>query len=188
MININIDTTLIRVKGQGLLIKRPKTKSSIRVLRVPLWLVAILRDRRARDPESQGAVFPDSFGGHGDPNNVERDTVGFGGPFEGVMPYTYRKTVATMLDRQGLSARNIADQLGHARISMTQDVYMCRPTVDQAAAAVLEGISPPGHDGDDKPPAVSGSRPISGMRIFLAVKWDSKITEFEIKGFTGSRL
>jgi integrase len=41
---INIDTTLIRVKGQGLLIKRPKTKSSIRVLRVPLWLVAILRD------------------------------------------------------------------------------------------------------------------------------------------------
>jgi integrase len=38
---INIDTTLIRVKGQGLLIKRPKTKSSIRVLRVPLWLVAI---------------------------------------------------------------------------------------------------------------------------------------------------
>jgi len=104
------------------------------------------------------------------------------------MPYTYRKTVATMLDRQGLSARNIADQLGHARISMTQDVYMCRPTVDQAAAAVLEGISPPGHDGDDKPPAVSGSRPISGMRIFLAVKWDSKITESEIKSFTGSRL
>jgi hypothetical protein len=43
LININIDTTLIRVNGQGLLIKRPKTKSSIRVLRVPLWLVAILR-------------------------------------------------------------------------------------------------------------------------------------------------
>ena len=124
---INIDTTLIRVKGQGPLIKRPKTKSSIRVLRVPLWLVAILRDRRARDPESQGAVFPDSFGGHGDPNNVERDTVGFGGtPFEWVVPHTCRKTVATMLDRQGLGARNIADQLGHARISMTQDVYMGR--------------------------------------------------------------
>ena len=52
------------------------------------------------------------------------------------MPHTYRKTVATMLDRQGLSARNIADQLGHARISMTQDVYMGRRAVDQAAAAV----------------------------------------------------
>ncbi len=75
---INIDTTLIRVKGQGLLIKRPKTKSSIRVLRVPLWRVTILRDRRARDPESQGAVFPDSVGGHRDPNNVERDHCRFG--------------------------------------------------------------------------------------------------------------
>jgi integrase len=83
-------------------------------------------------------------------------TVGFGAGrhLSWVVPHTYRKTVATMLDRQGLSARIIADQLGHARISMTQDVYMGRRAVDQAAAAVLEGISPPGHDGDDEPPAV----------------------------------
>jgi integrase len=59
-----------------------------------------------------------------------------------------------MLDRQGLSARIIADQLGHARISMTQDVYMGRRAVDQAVAAGLESISPRGHDGDDEPPAV----------------------------------
>jgi hypothetical protein len=38
---ISVDSRLFRVKGQGLLIKRPKTKSSIPVLRVPLWLVAI---------------------------------------------------------------------------------------------------------------------------------------------------
>jgi hypothetical protein len=37
---------------------------------------------------------------------------------------------------------------------MTQDVYMGRRAVDQAVAAVLEGISPRGHDGDDEPPAV----------------------------------
>jgi hypothetical protein len=37
---------------------------------------------------------------------------------------------------------------------MTQDVYMGRRAVDQAAAAVLEGISPPGDDGGDQPPAV----------------------------------
>jgi integrase len=59
-----------------------------------------------------------------------------------------------MLDRQGLSARTIADRLDHARISMTEDVYMGRRVVDQAATAVLEGISPPGHDGDNQPPAV----------------------------------
>jgi integrase len=107
--------------------KRPKTKSGVRVLRVQPWLVAILRERRARDPESAGAVFPDS-GGHRDPSNVERDhrAVRAGTPFEWVMPHTYRRTVATMLDQEGLSARTIADQLGHARISMTQDVYMGR--------------------------------------------------------------
>ena len=34
--------------------------------------------------------------------------------------------VATRLDKAGLSAREIADYLGHERISMTQDVYMTR--------------------------------------------------------------
>jgi len=55
---VNIEATLIRVRGQGLMMKRPKTKSGVRVLRVPLWLVAILRERRLRDPDSAGAVFP----------------------------------------------------------------------------------------------------------------------------------
>lgn len=57
------------------------------------------------------------------------------------MPHTYRKTVATVLDGQGLSARTIADQLGHARISMTQDIYMGRRTVDESAAVALELVA-----------------------------------------------
>ena len=57
-----------------------------------------------------------------------------------------------MLDQQGLIARTIADQLGHARISMTQDVYMGRRVVDQTAAAALEGFSDPRRPGDDEPP------------------------------------
>ena len=134
--------------------KRPKTKAGVRVLCIPLWLVAILRERRAGDPESAGAVFPDSLGGHRDPNNVERDhrKVRQGTPFEWVVPHTYRKTVATMLDQRGLSARTIADQLGHARISMTQDVYMGRRVVDEAAATALEVLRDPRQDRDDQPP------------------------------------
>ena len=115
--------------------KRPKTRSGVRVLRVPLWLVAILRARRALDPESEGAVFPDAIGGHRDPNNVEKihRKVRAGTGLEWVVPHTYRMTVATMLDQRGLSARTIADQLGHSRISMTQNVYMGRRAVDQGA-------------------------------------------------------
>jgi hypothetical protein len=45
-----------------------------------------------------------------------------------------------MLDQGGLSARMIADQLGHSRISMTQDVYMGRRVVDGSVASALEGL------------------------------------------------
>jgi integrase len=42
------------------------------------------------------------------------------------------------LDEAGLSARMIADQLGHARPSMTQDVYMARKVVNPMSAAALD--------------------------------------------------
>jgi integrase len=54
------------------------------------------------------------------------------------MLHSFRKTTATTLDEAGLSARMIADQLGHARPSMTQDVYMGRKVVDTRVAAALE--------------------------------------------------
>jgi len=43
--------------------------------------------------------------------------------FDWVSSHTLRKTVATRLDDAGLTARQIADHLGHARPSLTQDVY-----------------------------------------------------------------
>ena len=58
-----------------------------------------------------------------------------------VVPHTYRKTVATFPDDEGLSARIVADQLGHSRISMTQDVSMGRKAVNRAAASALEGLT-----------------------------------------------
>ena len=69
-------------------------------------------------------MFPDRHGGYWDRNNIEADCrkVREGTEFEWVVPHVYRKTVATMLDQGGLSARMIADQLGHSRVSMTQDV------------------------------------------------------------------
>jgi integrase len=51
--------------------------------------------------------------------------------FSWVTSHVFRKTAATELDRAGLSARQIADQLGHAKVSMTQDRYMGRVPVDE---------------------------------------------------------
>ncbi|MGH3847191.1 MAG: hypothetical protein ACRDS0_38090 [Pseudonocardiaceae bacterium] len=49
---------------------------------------------------------------------------------------------ATRLDEAGFSARDIANYLGHSRISMTQDAYMGRGVTDRRVAEALdEGIS-----------------------------------------------
>lgn len=138
---LHVRRTVIRVAGRGLVAKQPKTRSGERVLRLPDSLVARLRTRRGSAPGGS-PVFPDGVGGYRDRNNIERDfrKVREGTPFHWVVPHTYRKTVATMLDQSGLSARTIADQLGHSRISMTQDIYMGRRAVDETAAAALEGL------------------------------------------------
>ncbi len=52
--------------------------------------------------------------------------------------HVYRKTVATLMDTAGLTARQAADQLGHAKVSMTQDNYFGRHTGSTGAADVLE--------------------------------------------------
>ncbi len=54
-----------------------------------------------------------------------------------VTSHTFRKTVATRLDDAGLSARQIADHLGHSRPSLTQDVYLGRGTASPRAAATI---------------------------------------------------
>ena len=136
---LHVRRTVIRVPGQGMFAKKPKSRSGERVLSMPAWLVSLLRERRAAAPDAL-LLFPDAVGGYRDRNNVEKDfrKVRAGTPFEWVVPHTYRKTVATVLDAEGLSARIIADQLGHSRISMTQDVYMGRRAVDPSAAAALD--------------------------------------------------
>lgn len=156
---VHIRSTLIRIPGQGLVTKSPKTRSGVRVLRISPWLVTLLHERRPR-ADMVGPVFPNSVGGYRERNNVESAfrRVRSDTEFEWVVPHTYRKTVATMLDQTGLSARTIADQLGHSRISMTQDVYMGRRAVDESAAAALEGFFARAKPCDvDAPPLSSAS-------------------------------
>jgi integrase len=64
--------------------------------------------------------------------------------FSWLTSHVFRKTVTTMLDQAGQSARQVADQLGHARPSMNQDVYMSRNAKNPTAASALEhAFKPP---------------------------------------------
>lgn len=96
--------------------------------------------RRKLATGGRGPVFPDSAGGWRDPSNTSRDLRNARGSeeFAWVTSHVFRKTAATELDRAGLSARQIADQLGHSKVSMTQDRYMGRGAVGEEAATALE--------------------------------------------------
>ena len=136
---VTIDHTVIRLKGVGLLRKGTKSTAGERTLRLPAFAVSMLR-RRKLAAGGRGPVFPDSLGGWRDPSNTSRDLRNARGSteFAWVTSHVFRKTAATKLDRAGLSARVIADQLGHAKVSMTQDRYLDRRAVTSDAADALD--------------------------------------------------
>ena len=142
---VEISSTMIRVKGEGLLRKQTKTRSGERTLVLPWSATEVLRRRFMSGARLDQPVFPDTRGGFRDPNNVRRELreARGAGDLSWVTSHTFRKTAATILDEAALSARLIADQLGHARPSMTQDVYLARRAVGDAAAQALDAALRP---------------------------------------------
>ncbi|WP_246868282.1 tyrosine recombinase XerC [Saccharopolyspora sp. ASAGF58] len=141
---------LIRAKGTGNMINDGKTEVSERALALPTWLVAMLRERHVRlaerfgiEPDQlTGPVFPNTQGGLRDKHNTLarwRDFRSDAG-YPWVTFRTFRRSVATVLDDAGLTARDIADQLGHSKVSTTQDVYMGRRVKSRKAADALSRV------------------------------------------------
>lgn len=136
---VAIDHTLVRIKGVGLIRKGTKSSAGDRTLCLPAFALTMLR-RRKLAADGRDPLFPDSAGGWRDPSNTSRDLRNARGSeeFAWVTSHVFRKTAATELDRAGLSARQIADQLGHAKVSMTQDRYLGRRAVGNDAADALD--------------------------------------------------
>jgi integrase len=137
---VQITSTLIRVRGEGLLRKGTKSRAGERTLALPASAVVMLRRRFMSGARLDQPLFPDVLGGFRDPANVRRELREARGEeaLAWVTSHAFRKTAATILDDAALSARSVADQLGHSRPSMTQDVYMARRAVDSQAALALE--------------------------------------------------
>jgi|tagenome__1003787_1003787.scaffolds.fasta_scaffold20809817_1 integrase len=135
---------VVRVPTKGLQIKTAESsKITPRALRLPSWAVAMLRTRASHFALSNDPVFPAPLGSLRDPSNTQadlRDAFTAAG-FEWVTSHVLRKTVATLMDQAGLSARAAADQLGHAKPSMTSDKYFGRGVTDTGAADVLEALA-----------------------------------------------
>nr|WP_203417328.1 tyrosine-type recombinase/integrase [Jiangella ureilytica] len=136
---VDITHTIVRVTGQGLIRKWIKNQFD-RALPLPLVAIAMLRRRFVPGTQLDRPVFTDSGGGYRDPSNTSRDIRVARGPaaMEWLTSHNYRKTTATVMDDAGFSARQVADQFGHSRVSMTQDNYMGRRVANPAAATALD--------------------------------------------------
>jgi integrase len=139
---VDVCWKLVRRTGVGLL-RLPSTKSGKkgeRTVPLPSWAVTMLKERRNVAVDGAEPLFPSALGGWRDPSNVRRAwrQVAAEAEIDGLVSHTLRKTVATFLDDADVSPRKIADQLGHSKVSMTQDVYLGRKLTDRQPADVLD--------------------------------------------------
>jgi integrase len=124
----------------------PKTSKSDRTVAVPSFAADAIRQRLvavAGQPD-EALLFVSRNGTPLTTNNVRRrlraalDAVGI----EGVTPHAFRRTVATVLDRDG-GTRLASEMLGHSSEDITRTHYI-EPDdrVDPVTAVILEQLAP----------------------------------------------
>jgi integrase len=129
-----VSAKVVRITGKGLIrMDETKTAAGRRTIALPSFAIAVLRQRCSLHYLGRHPVimFPSTAATWHNPNNFgsEWRSVREDLAVPDVTTHSFRKTLATLIDEGGLSARVGADHLGHSEVSMTQDVYMTRGKV-----------------------------------------------------------
>jgi len=142
---LTVSGTLVYVRGKGTF-RQPWTKSDAgyRTVSLPQFAVEVLERRRASMNSNEcDAVFPSRKGTWLTPHNVRRqwraarkDT-----GLDWVTPHTFRKTVATLIDREA-DAKAAPAQLGHEREGITTIYYIEKAHVAPDMSGVLGALGP----------------------------------------------
>jgi integrase len=124
----------------------PKTSKSTRTVSVPSFTAEVLRERLVV-VTSEGPEHLIFFSRNHTPlltNNVRRrlrKALAEAG-IEGVTPHSFRRTVATVIDRVG-GADLAAEMLGHTSSEITRQHYIePEETVNPVTAEILEALAP----------------------------------------------
>jgi integrase len=118
----------------------PKTAASRRVTPLPQQTIELLFRRYSRLKDYTDLLFPTRLMTLRDPSNTQRQLrdvrqdIGY----PSLSTHSFRKPAATMLDRAGMSATEIAAYLGHENPSMTQDVYLNTLKGETKAGTVMQ--------------------------------------------------
>lgn len=136
------------VNANGQRQEHTKTSAGMRTLSIPPRAVTMLHRRAEAQGGYSTLVYPAERMGTGNTrdHDTPRWTTNFTGQvrrfldmhgYPDITSRSLRKMVATELDKAGLTGRQIADQLGHAKPSITMDIYQIRIGQGPKQAATL---------------------------------------------------
>jgi len=142
---VQIDRTVIRVRGRGLVIQDRTKTGDVRLLALPAPVVRMLKKRLGSSAGERGPVFTSARGTLIDPSNMRKQwrEALKGTEFAWVTQKTLRKSVATALNADSGSLYAAA-QLGHASDSVTRQFYIERPRSPHDARSSLDAFLPHG--------------------------------------------
>ncbi|WP_169846691.1 site-specific integrase [Rhodococcus marinonascens] len=140
---LTITGTIVRVKGEGLVRQaHPKTHAGRRSVMLPMFAVeTMMRVKMNATANDFDVIFPSSTGTLRDPHNLGRQwRDARGETFKWVTPRSFRKTVATLIDRES-SAKDAASQLGHSGTAVTERHYIERTYEAPDLTRVLDQLA-----------------------------------------------
>jgi integrase len=156
---VTICGTIVFVKGKGFFRQEwTKSDAGFRTMVLPRFAVAVLMERKLGAADNPiDAVFVSRRDTWLSPHNVRRqwrqaraDT-----GLEWVTPHTFRKTVATLIDKEA-DTDQAAAQLGHGSKAVTRKHYIEQPALAPDSSGILEQLggdrATPDHERRDQEP------------------------------------
>lgn len=141
---VDINGTIKYEKGRGNYRKdKPKSDSSERRMGIPPFGVDLLMRRRIEQPANRhNAVFATRNGTWHQVGNIERRwrTIRADTGYEWVTPHTFRKTVATLVDRL-VDSDTAARVLGHSSDAITKEFYIEKDRMTPDVTHILQSFA-----------------------------------------------
>jgi len=155
--DVDLDAGTLRVRAtlgrfdRSIVISSPKSAKSRRVIRLSPRVVTLLRAHRKNQNAERiraanvwhesGFVFTTETGQPIDPRNLLRVLQNAAGRvgLADVSVHTLRHSAATALLEAGIGIKTVSDQLGHASVAITGDIY--QHVSDHAAQAAADALA-----------------------------------------------
>ncbi len=141
---VSISGTIKTETGKGTYRKpKPKSDASKRTIALPPFAVDVLMRRRIEQrPNHYNAVFATRNGTWHQVGNIERRwrTIRADTGFDWVTPHTFRKTVATLIDRL-VDSDTAARVRGHSSDAITKEFYIERDRTTPDVTHILQSFA-----------------------------------------------